>query len=122
MLKKIRGPFLAFLGVVVLTLVLSACSQAGPSLIPCNEMAPDTTGAIPDLGGCELRVAVENAYQPFNFIDTETGEGVGYDYDAIAEICNRLNCVPDFIETSWDAMVAVMSGEGELSAFDVGAD
>ncbi len=122
MLKKIRGPFLAFLGVVVLTLVLSACSQAGPSLIPCNEMASDTTGAIPDLGGCELRVAVENAYQPFNFIDTETGEGVGYDYDAIAEICNRLNCVPDFIETSWDAMVAVMSGEGELSAFDVGAD
>ncbi len=107
----------------VCALALSGCAAApGPALIPCSEMAPDTSGSLPDLGGCELRVAVENAYQPFNFIDTETGEGIGYDYDAIGEICDRLNCVPTFIETSWDAMVAVMAGEGEFSAFDVGAD
>lgn len=122
MLIQARRSLIVLLGVFALALVLAGCAPTGPALIPCSEMAPDTSGAMPDLGGCELRVAVENAYQPFNFIDTETGEGVGYDYDAFADICNRLNCVPTFIETSWDAMVAVMSGEGEFSAFDVGAD
>ncbi len=122
MLIRARRSLIVLVGVFALALVLAGCAPTGPALIPCSEMAPDTSGAMPDLGGCELRVAVENAYQPFNFIDTETGEGVGYDYDAFADICNRLNCVPTFIETSWDAMVAVMSGEGEFSAFDVGAD
>ena len=60
--------------------------------------------------------------QPFNFIDTETGEAIGYDYDIFAEICQRINCQPDFVETSWDAMVAVMGGEGSFDTFDVGAD
>ncbi len=122
MLTKAKQLLGVLLGVCALALVLAGCTSEGPALIPCSEMAPDTSGAMPDLGGCELRVAVENAYQPFNFIDTETGEGIGYDYDAFAEICHRLNCVPTYIETSWDAMVAVMSGEGEFSTFDVGAD
>jgi polar amino acid transport system substrate-binding protein len=73
---------------------------------------------LPDLGGRVIRVAVENAYIPFNFIDETTGEAVGWDYDAIGEICARLNCVPEYIQTSWDGMlVAVANGE-----FDVAAD
>ena len=122
MLTQAMRSLTVLLGICALALVLSGCTPTGPVLIPCSEMAPDTSGAMPDLGGCELRVAVDNAYQPFNFIDTETGEGIGYDYDAFADICERLNCVPTFIETSWDAMVAVMSGEGEFATFDIGAD
>jgi polar amino acid transport system substrate-binding protein len=78
--------------------------------------------ALPDLGGAELRIAVENAYNPFNFIDHATGDPIGYDYDIFTEICSRLNCTPTFVETSWDAMVAVMGGQGEFDTFDVGAD
>ncbi|MEZ4616478.1 MAG: hypothetical protein R2867_13380 [Caldilineaceae bacterium] len=29
---------------------------------------------------------------------------------------------PEFVETSWDAMVAVMGGQGDFDTFDVGAD
>jgi polar amino acid transport system substrate-binding protein len=73
---------------------------------------------LPDLGGRVITVAVENAYIPFNFIDETTGEAVGWDYDAIGEICARLNCVPEYIQTSWDGMlVAIANGE-----FDVAAD
>ena len=73
---------------------------------------------LPDLGGRTITVAVENAYVPFNFIDTATGEAIGWDYDTLAEICNRLNCVPEFVETSWDGMlVALANGD-----FDVAAD
>jgi polar amino acid transport system substrate-binding protein len=79
-------------------------------------------GELPDLEGREVRIAVENAYNPFNFIDEESGEAIGYDYDIFAEICARLNCEPVFVETSWDAMLAVMGGEGGFDTFDIGAD
>jgi len=82
---------------------------------------PAEEAGLPDLGGQEVRIAVENAYNPFNFID-ESGEAIGYDYDIFAEICARLNCTPVFVETSWDAMVAVMGGSGGFDTFDIGAD
>jgi len=70
-----------------------------------------------DLGGREITVAIENAYLPFNFIDQATGEPRGWDYDAIAEICARLNCVPVYQETSWDGMItAVSQGQYDMAA------
>ncbi len=72
---------------------------------------------LPDLEGRTITVAVENAYIPFNYIDEETGEAIGWDYDALAEICGRLNCVPEFIEIGWDGMiVAVSNGEFDMAA------
>lgn len=123
-MMKILFRLSSVLAAAVLATVLVGCVAATgtPALIPCSEMALSTDGDMPDLNGCELRIAVENAYQPFSFINTDTGEAVGYDYDIFAEICRRLNCVPQFIETSWDAMVALMAGEGAFSSFDVGAD
>ena len=79
---------------------------------PCGEMEAD----LPDLGGQTVTVAVENAYVPFNFIDDETGDAVGWDYDAMSEICARLNCVPEYIETGWEGMiVAISNGEFDMS-------
>ena len=72
---------------------------------------------LPDLEGRTVTVAVENAYMPFNVIDEETGEAVGWDYDTLGEICVRLNCVPEYIETSWEGMiVAVSNGEYDMAA------
>jgi polar amino acid transport system substrate-binding protein len=72
---------------------------------------------LPDLGGETVTIAVENAYPPFNYLD-ESGEAIGWDYDVLNEVCARLNCTPEYIETSWDGMiVAVSNGE-----FDIAAD
>ena len=74
-------------------------------------------GHLPDLGGRTVTVAVENSYPPFNVLNEETGEGEGWDYDTLGEICARLNCVPEYIETSWEGLiVAVSNGEYDLSA------
>ncbi len=60
----------------------------------------------------------ENAYTPLNFVDPATGKAVGWEYDAINEICRRLNCTVDWKLSSWDAMIpAVKDGQ-----FDVGMD
>ncbi len=72
---------------------------------------------LPDLEGHTVTVAVENAYMPFNVIDEETGEAIGWDYDTLGEICARLNCVPEYIETSWEGLiVAVSNGEYDMAA------
>ena len=72
---------------------------------------------LPDLGGAAITVAVENAYKPFSFIDEASGEAVGWDYDMLHELCARLNCVPEFIETAWDGMIlAVSNGEYDMAA------
>lgn len=129
-----------FLSVVILilALALSACTAVAPQPGatgaeaqtgeqaqaggPCSEVEVTQTDGKYDLAGCTLRIAVENAYQPFNYIDTTTNEAIGYDYDVFPEICARINCTPEFVETSWDAMVAMMGGQGNSDTFDVGAD
>jgi polar amino acid transport system substrate-binding protein len=99
---------------VVLSLALAACG------------APAETGAgggtaqegLPDLGGKTITVAVENAYPPFNSIDEASGQGVGWDYDAVNEICKRINCVPDYKQAAWDGIFPAMAA----NEYDVLAD
>jgi polar amino acid transport system substrate-binding protein len=60
----------------------------------------------------------ENAYYPLNFADPKTGEGIGWEYDAINEIGKRLNAKIEWNLSSWDVMIeSVKNGE-----FDVGMD
>jgi len=70
---------------------------------------------LPDLGGVEVTIAVENAYLPFNYIDPETGEPAGWDYDVWEEICVLLNCTPIFVEASWEGMIQAVS-DGQFDA------
>jgi polar amino acid transport system substrate-binding protein len=94
---------------IAMTLVIAACAT--------EEGGDGTTGdgELPDLGGRTVTVAVENAYLPFNYINLETREAGGWDYDAWAEICRLLNCEPEFVETAWDGMIVAVS-EGQYDA------
>lgn len=74
-----------------------------------------TTGT--DLKGKEVKVAVENAYPPFNFIDKKSNKGAGWDYDAWTEICKRLNCKPTFVEAAWEGIFeAAAAGKYDVVA------
>ncbi|HEX9762936.1 MAG TPA: transporter substrate-binding domain-containing protein [Acidimicrobiia bacterium] len=119
-----------------LALVLAACSPAettdtteapgttaAPSTTeaPGTTMAPGTTAApteLPDLGGRTVTVGLENAYIPFNYIPLDADEPEGWDYDAWAYICELLNCVPEFVESAWPAVIDIVAA-GDL---DTAAD
>lgn len=74
--------------------------------------------AADDLGGRQVTIAIENAYLPFNYVDAETGEPGGWDYEVWDEICRRLDCVPVYVEAAWEGMIqAVADGQ-----FDAAAD
>lgn len=73
-------------------------------------------GHLPDLDGREVVVVTENAYPPLQFVDPASGDAVGWEYDAMAEIAERLNITVVYENISWDAMIAAVS-EGQ---FDMG--
>ncbi len=99
--------------VALVGLLLAACA---PKTTPGGSNTGGTAG-LPNLGGKTITVAVENAYPPFNSIDQATGKGVGWDYDAVTEICKRLNCVADFKQAAWDGIFpAMQAGEYDMLA------
>jgi polar amino acid transport system substrate-binding protein len=61
--------------------------------------------ALVDLDCQEITIAVENAYLPFNYISSETGEAGGWDYEVWPAICELLHCKPVFVESAWEVMV-----------------
>ncbi len=92
-----RQALLAILG-LLLALVLS---------VPALAAGP-VYKDLPDLGGREVVFAVENLYPPFQFEDSETGLAIGYEYDFIAELAERLNFVPVYQRTSFDVLIAAV--------------
>lgn len=133
------------LGLVGLMLLISGCGSAGsgttgaptaatvPTAAAIATMAPAATvapmerataapageaGTVPDLAGREVRIAVENAYPPFNYINPATNKGEGWDYETWTEICRLLNCKPQFEEVSWEGMIQAVGN----SQFDAAAD
>jgi ABC-type amino acid transport substrate-binding protein len=128
---------------VLLTLALAACGPTAtptpvppttvptvaPTTAPTVEPTAEPTQAppaaevpktlrLPDLGGKAVVAVTGNDYTPLNFVDPTTGKAVGWEYDAVNEICRRLNCAVDWQVTSWDTMIAAVK-EGQ---FDVGMD
>ncbi len=121
--------------VLALMLVISACGTPAtppppptnvpqptaapvqPTAAPVQPTAVPSTG-LPDLAGRAITVAIENAYIPFNYLRLDNGKAEGWDYDALAEICKRLNCKADFKEIAWDGMITAVS-QGQ---FDMAAD
>jgi len=70
---------------------------------------------LPDLEGQEIVFAVENLYPPFQFEEAATGEAIGYEYDMIAELADRLNFVPVFQATSFDVLISAV-GDAQYDA------
>jgi len=106
------------------TLLLAACGPAATEAPAVEEPVaeepveePEVEGP-PDLGGREVTVAVENQYLPFNYLDPDTGEWTGWDYEVWDAMCELLNCVPVYVEAAWEGMIqAVADGQ-----FDAAAD
>jgi polar amino acid transport system substrate-binding protein len=106
-----------------LTLFAAACgddsdSDADEASGDSDESAEcDPDGEMVDLGGREVTIAVENAYLPFNYIDAETNEPAGWDYDALNDMAERLNFVPVYETFAWEPMIqAVADGQFDMAA------
>jgi len=104
---------------MIATVALTACSSAEKPPAGMESQVYDCLGtadeAIVDLECQEVSIGVENAYLPFNYISSETGEAGGWDYVVWKEICERLHCQPVFTETAWEVMIQSVA-DGLLDA------
>ncbi len=97
----------------------ASATAAATAQAPANDVsAAAKTLRLPDLKGRTIKAVTENAYTPLNFVDAKTGKAVGWEYDAVNEICRRLNCTVEWGTSSWDAMIPAVKG----GQFDVGMD
>jgi len=125
----------AIFTMLMLILLLAACSQpasqAGASASTSPQaaaVAAETTGAqasdvsviygLPDLKGRTVIAVTGNDYIPLNYVDPGTGKSMGWEYDAVNEICRRLNCKVDWRASAWETMISAVRG----GQFDVGMD
>jgi polar amino acid transport system substrate-binding protein len=104
-----KHKFLMF-GLITAALLMAACGGG-----VAEEEAAAPTDPL-DLGGREVSIMVENEYPPFNVIDIDTNEGVGWDYDVWREICRRLNCEAVFVEAAWPPFEMMAAGELDVAA------
>ena len=58
-----------------------------------------------------LRGGTDATYPPFETVDTETGEPVGFDFDLITVIAKLNGWKPEFIITPFDGMIPGLQGE-----------
>lgn len=88
MLHEVKGAFPLRRGLIVLLLTLAlVVSAAGAA-------AAQT-----------LRVGVNAAFPPFEYIDDETGEYVGFDMALIREMAARMGMEVEIINTAWDGII-----------------
>jgi polar amino acid transport system substrate-binding protein len=106
-----------FPGLLIVCVVLGACN--GTTATPT--LSPGAAPTLPDLAGRKVTVAVDPSYLPFSYICPNSTEPVGWDYDAIEEICKRLNCEPinfNAQEIAWFNLIASVA-DGQ---FDIAGD
>ena len=82
--------WLLLVGVVAVGLLLAGCSGDG-----------DDTGPI--------RVATDATWPPFEYIDTETGDIIGFDVDLFDAIAERARLEVEWVNVEWDALLAGMA-------------
>jgi len=113
---------------VLLTILASACAPK-PAATPEEAEAPSVAGKvipvdqwpdITDLAGMEIIIAEDNAWPPFAYIDSETGEATGFDYEFFEELCKRANCKPVFKYFPWDGIFeAAVAGEWDITFWGI---
>ncbi|MBF9049069.1 transporter substrate-binding domain-containing protein [Roseobacter sp. HKCCD9010] len=72
-------------------------------------ITPAIAQDVPDLEGREVVIVTENAYPPLQFVDPASGEAIGWEYDAMEIIAERLNINIVYENISWDAMIPAVS-------------
>ncbi|MEO6014856.1 MAG: transporter substrate-binding domain-containing protein [Devosia sp.] len=93
-------------------------SFAAAAIVAALSVSSVLAAGLPDLNGRVVRAVTENAYTPLNFADPKTGQGIGWEYDAINEIGKRLNAKIEWNLSSWDVMIEAVKG----GQYDIGMD
>jgi polar amino acid transport system substrate-binding protein len=98
-----------------------ASPEASPSAdaSPAGEAIPEATGtaggALPDLGGRQMVIGTDATYPPFESVDANTNEIVGFDVDLMNAIAELINIEPEFQNADFSTIFAALQS-GQFDA------
>jgi len=96
------------LAVLVCTL-LAACGNAGTGSTATT--AAPAAGGLPNLNGRAVVIGTDAAYPPFESVDTETNQIVGFDVDLMNEIAKLVNFKPEFKNAAFDTIFTALAAK-----------
>jgi polar amino acid transport system substrate-binding protein len=79
-------------------------------------------GGVPD---GKIRVATDATWPPFEYIDTDTGDIVGFDIDLFDAIAERAGLDVEYVNVEWDPLLAGMAQgtyDAAISSITIRAD
>jgi polar amino acid transport system substrate-binding protein len=91
---KRRLPKVIFI-LMAASLFLAACAGQGPGPAPVGET---------------YTIATDATWPPFEYIDTDTEEIVGFDIDLMNAIAERAGFQVEYVNVAWDPLLAGVSG------------
>ena len=90
---------------VLLSFVLAACQPAATSEpVVTNQPAANSSVSTPEK--TTIRVATEASYPPFETVDENTKDLVGFDIDMMKAIAEKANLNVEFLNTPFDPLLA----------------
>ncbi|MFR2561347.1 MAG: amino acid ABC transporter substrate-binding protein [Anaeromassilibacillus sp.] len=117
-MKKLWGIFLAALMVIGCVGCGNGATGNGDDaagLATNGDMASETGGEAADESWTKVESAgqlilgLDDAFPPMGFVDTQTGELVGFDIDVATEVCSRLGIELVTQPIDWDSKSAELS-------------
>ena len=84
-------------------LAMLAALLAGFALPPGTPMASAEEAAPPSKPA--IRIAMEGAYPPFNFIDPDTNELRGFEVDLLKSLCEVMQARCEIVQHEWDGII-----------------
>ena len=69
----------------------------------------------------KLKIGIEGAYPPFNFID-QSGQPHGFDVDIVKALCERMGVECQLVTQAWDGIIpALLAGKFEAIVANMSA-
>ena len=101
MKKKILALFLA----ILTTAALMGCSAQGDTA--SGSGADESWSKVESAK--QLMLGLDDAFPPMGYVDTETGEIIGFDIDVAREVCSRLGIELKLQPIGWDSKSVELS-------------
>ncbi len=106
MKRKLAFPLIM---IVILSFVLAACSPAAPPTAPAASTTSSGTAETAASTPVTVRVATDATWPPFEMVDEQTKDIVGFDIDMLNAIAAKENLNIEYINVGFDPLLAGIS-------------
>jgi polar amino acid transport system substrate-binding protein len=104
---------LVVLGIMISSLLLASCSSSSNTTAPAPAKPATTSAAGPAVNSpaasARITVATDATWPPFEYLDENTKEIIGFDIDLMKAIAAKQNLNVEFKNVAWDPLLAGMA-------------